>query len=181
MQTFIDTKTQKVWQFEEDVVVINTAGIYCFEAAHGMALSTPTTLQPYTIPAPTTAQLLAMAKVTQNTIINTAAVTVITGGVSSSALGSAYLYPTKPTDQVNLTSNVVDSLMPASQTTGWTTPQMCKDSTGVWAYVAHSNVQIQQVGNDVKTGIASFLVKKNNLLNQITAATTVTAVEAIVW
>lgn len=132
-------------------------------------------------PMSSPAQLLAAAKAVQNAVITTACAVAITGGVVSSALGSPYTYPTKPTDQVNLTANVVGSLMPASQTTGWTTPQMCLSSAGVWAYVAHSNAQIQQVGNDVKTAIASLLVKKNSLLDQIAAATTVTAVEAVIW
>lgn len=53
MQTFIDTVTNKVWQFEDDVIVTDTNGVYSFKTATGMPLSnTPTTLQPYTIPAP---------------------------------------------------------------------------------------------------------------------------------
>ena len=181
MQTFIDTKTQQVWQFEDDVVVLDTAGVYSFTAAHGVVLNVPVTLQPYVIPAPTPTQLLATAQSAQSSLITAACVAAITNGIPSSALGSAYTYPTKSTDQVNLTANVVGSLMPAARVAGWTTPQMCMNSSGVWAYVPHTTAQIQQVGNDVKTAIAAALVKKNNLLGQVAAATTVTSVEAVIW
>lgn len=141
----------------------------------------PSNYIPWTAPVPTSVQLLATAQTAQSVIITAACIAAITNGIASSALGSAYTYPTKPTDQVNLTANVVDSLMSAAQVAGWTTPQMCMNSSGVWAYVPHTAAQIQQVGNDVKTAIAAALVKKNNLLGQVAAATTVTSVEAVIW
>ncbi|MHB1176061.1 MAG: hypothetical protein ACYCZJ_13160 [Sulfuriferula sp.] len=49
MQTFKDTVTGQVWQFEDDV-----ADIHAFP-------STPATLVPYTLPVPTTAELKASA------------------------------------------------------------------------------------------------------------------------
>ena len=59
MQTFKDSVTDKVWAFEDDVKATETNGVYAFTMAAGAALSnTPTTLQPYVIPAPTTAELL---------------------------------------------------------------------------------------------------------------------------
>ena len=61
MQTFNDSATQSIYQFDDDVVVTHDAGIYKFTAAHGEQLLVPDTLQPYTIPAPTSAQLLAEA------------------------------------------------------------------------------------------------------------------------
>ena len=69
MQTFLDTTNQQVWAFEADVIVTDTAGVYSFVAAHGAVLNTPTTLQPYTIPAPTAAQLLAAAQAAQVIIL----------------------------------------------------------------------------------------------------------------
>ena len=50
MQTFKDIVTGQVWQFDDDV-----ADIHAFP-------STPATLQPYTIHAPTAAQLLDTSK-----------------------------------------------------------------------------------------------------------------------
>jgi len=63
MQTFKDTVTQQVWQFNDDVIVTEKKGVYSFACADGTPLtSVPTTLQPYTIPAPTPAELLAAAQ-----------------------------------------------------------------------------------------------------------------------
>jgi hypothetical protein len=53
MQTFKDSLTNEIWQFEDDVT-----DIHAFP-------NTLATLQPYTIPAPTAAQLLAAAQQTQ--------------------------------------------------------------------------------------------------------------------
>jgi hypothetical protein len=62
MQTYIDTATQKIWSFDDDVVVSDTLGSgYTFIAPHGAVLAVPTTLQPYAVPAPTPAQLAAVA------------------------------------------------------------------------------------------------------------------------
>lgn len=60
MQLFKDTVTGLVWAYEDDVIVIVTDGVYSFETANGVPLtSAPTTLQPYTVPAPTLAELKA--------------------------------------------------------------------------------------------------------------------------
>jgi hypothetical protein len=57
MQNFIDTATQQVWSFEDDVTVKVESGTYVFTAAHGAQLATPATLQPYTAPVLTAAQI----------------------------------------------------------------------------------------------------------------------------
>ena len=181
MQTFKNTVDQTVWQFEADVVATSTNGVYAFTDAQGNALSNiPKTLQPYTIPAPTAAALLAQAQRAQSAVINKAAAQAITGGVASSSLGSLYTYPTQPTDQANLNANVVSSLLPNLPAT-WTTPQMCCDAKGNWGYVLHTTAQIQQVGSDVKNAIAAVLVKNNTLQKSIASATTPAAAQAIVW
>jgi len=59
MQTFIDTMTQKIWAFDDDVMATVTDGVYSFQAASGMELSVPSTLQPYALPAPTPEQIAA--------------------------------------------------------------------------------------------------------------------------
>jgi hypothetical protein len=63
MQTFRDTATLKIWQFEDDVIVTETNGVYSFKAPNGMVLNTSSTLQPYTIPVvePTFAQIQTQA------------------------------------------------------------------------------------------------------------------------
>jgi hypothetical protein len=52
MQTFIDTYTNEVWSFEDDVIAADIDGIYTFSTAEGVSLQAPSTLQPYTVPAP---------------------------------------------------------------------------------------------------------------------------------
>jgi hypothetical protein len=52
MQTFIDTYTNEVWSFEDDVIAADIAGIYTFSTAEVASLHAPSTLQPYTVPAP---------------------------------------------------------------------------------------------------------------------------------
>jgi len=130
--------------------------------------------------APTAAQLLAQAQAAQISIITQACAAAITSGFTSSALGSAHTYPSGLTDQVNLAANVVSSLLPGLPST-WTTPQLCQDASGVWAYVAHTAAQVQQVGSDGKAAILGYLTKKANLQAEIEAATTIAAVQAIVW
>lgn len=47
MQFFINTIDQQIFAFEDDVEVINTAGVYSFQTALGTALDAlPSTLQP---------------------------------------------------------------------------------------------------------------------------------------
>lgn len=130
-------------------------------------------------PAPMAAQLLAQAQAAQIAIITQACAAAITSGFTSSALSSAHTYPSGLTDQANLTANVLSSLLPGLPST-WTAPQLCCDTNGVWAYVAHTAAQIQQVGSDGKAAILGYLTKKASLQAEIEAATTVSAVQAIV-
>lgn len=119
----------------------------------------------------------------QSAMIDRACSSAITGGFISSALGKPYTYPSKVTDQQNLAVNVLSSLVPSAQKTGWTTPQICatQDPTPVWAYVPHSVAQIQQVGEDRKQFILDNLMKNQALQDQIAKATTISAITAIVW
>ncbi|MBR7998257.1 hypothetical protein [Burkholderia vietnamiensis] len=57
MQEFIDTATQRIWSFEDDVKVANMRGAYSFSDARGNALAVPETLQPYSAPALTADQI----------------------------------------------------------------------------------------------------------------------------
>jgi hypothetical protein len=182
---------------------------------------------------PTDAQLLADAQASQIAILSASCAAAITDGFTSSALGSAYTYPAKATDQQNLTASVLASLMAISQagtwvastsyTAGtlivangslytctisgpsgasaptwptvngttvtdgtavwelWTTPFWCENSGGTWAWVNHNAAQIQQVGVDAKSAILSCMGQNAALAAQVAAATTIAAVQAIVW
>lgn len=131
-------------------------------------------------PAPTAAALLAQAQASQIQILSAACQAEILAGFTSSALGSAYTYPAKPTDQQNLSASVLASLMPGLAST-WTTPFWCADASGVWAMRAHTAAQIQQVGIDGKAATVAAIEKNATLAGQVQAATTVAAVQAIVW
>lgn len=128
----------------------------------------------------TDAPSLTNYKRTQSVAISTACAYFISGGGISSALGALHTYPTKATDQANLNASVVSSLLPGLPPT-WTTPFWCADSTGAWSYVQHTAAQIQQVGTDVKAFIISCQTKNATLQAAIQAATTVEAVQAVVW
>ncbi|GAC1460657.1 MAG: hypothetical protein NVSMB70_06270 [Chamaesiphon sp.] len=63
----------------------------------------------------------------------------------------------------------------------WNTPFWSADSTGAWSYYPHMASQIKQVGRDAKSSILANLQKNQNYQSQIQAATTPSAVQAIVW
>lgn len=154
--------------------------------------STGTTIQnwntPKLGPQPTLAQLeaawpaaqLQAAKTTQRAIVNASCVAAMTGGFQSSALGSAYTYPSTMTDQHNLSGSVLASLLPNLSST-WTTSFWVMDSTSAWSFAPHTAAQIQQAGLDGKAWITTCQQKKTSLDAQIDAATTVSAVQSVVW
>ncbi len=168
MQVFKDSATGNVWEFDSDVVVTDTNGVYSLKTSFGLALNTPSTLQPYTIPAPTAAQQLAAAQSAQSIALSAACQTAIYAGFISSALGAVHTYPAKDIDQQNLSASVLNSLYP-NLPTGWPTPFWCADSNGNWAYLPHTAAQIQQAGSDGKSAILANLTKNATLQAQIAA------------
>lgn len=123
---------------------------------------------------------LAEAKTKQIGILNAACQTQIYAGFTSSALGAIHTYPAKDKDQANLTASYAASFDPTNAQ-GWTTPFWCMDGAGTWALAQHTAVQIQQVGRDGKAAILAAITKNANLAQQVMSASTVAAVEAIVW
>ena len=128
-------------------------------------------------PAPLTLQ---RAQTIQKALVNASCVSAMTGGFTSSALGSAYTYPFTLTDQHNLSGSVVASLLP-NLPSGWTTSFWCMDSAGAWSFAPHTAAQIQQVGMDGKAWIAAQQEKLASLNAQIEVATTVSAVQSVLW
>lgn len=59
MQNFIDSATGKAWAFDDDVVVAENDGTYSFSDSRGNELQVPATLQPYTPPQLTAAEMAA--------------------------------------------------------------------------------------------------------------------------
>ena len=144
---------------EEPGFVAVPAGTIC-----GMVQNTDGT---FSAPGPT----LAQAQTSQIALLRASCQSAITGGFTSSALGSAYNYPSDPTSQSNL--NTV-----AGSPSGGS---LWCESGGVWSLKAHTQAQAQAV-------LASFVAWLNacqsqlvTLSAEVTAATTVAAVQAISW
>jgi hypothetical protein len=123
-------------------------------------------------PAPTSAQLVATAKATQIALLTSACGTTITSGFISSALGTAYTYPSKPNDQANLVGAV---------TAGISVNTWVMDKNGTWSKQLHTAAQIKQVLVDGATAYQMCSDKLATLIDNINTATTVADVQAIVW
>jgi len=104
----------------------------------------------------------------------------ITGGFTSSALGTPHTYPSDSTSQINLMGSVLASMLPGVPTT-WTTPFWCADTNGMWSFASHTAAEIQQAGADGKTWVAACQTQLAALKTQIAAATTVAGIQAAVW
>jgi hypothetical protein len=127
-------------------------------------------------PAPT----LAEARAAQIALLRDACAAEIVGGYSSSALGTPHLYPSTPTDQANMAASVLASLLP-DLAAGWTTPFWCADADGAWSFAPHTAAQIQQAGIDGKAMVVAAQTRLAGLEASIAAASTVAAVQAVVW
>jgi hypothetical protein len=123
---------------------------------------------------------LTSAQATQVQILSGACAQALTSGFSSSALGSAYKYPSGLTDQLNLSSAIQASLIPGI-TSNWTTTFWCQSSAGVWAFVSHTAAQIQQVQNDWNTARLALQSQYAALSTQVQNANSVDAVASVVW
>lgn len=128
------------------------------------------------------AAALATAKAAKADAIAQACAAQIIGGQVSNALGTAHTYPSKVTDQANLSASVLDSLLPSnSSNPAYATPFWCCDAGGNWAWVNHTAAQIQQVGLDVKAAILAAQSKNAQLQAQIAVATSLDHLSAIQW
>jgi hypothetical protein len=123
---------------------------------------------------------LATAQAIQSTYLNSACASAIVSGFTSSALGTAYTYPSNITDQQNLAASVLASLLPGVGA-GWTTPFWCANSSGTWAWTSHTAAQIQQVGTDGKAAVLACQSQNATLQTQVAAATNVDAVAQVAW
>src|SRR5271163_2202594 len=170
MQTFQNTVDQTIWQFNPDVIVTDISGVFSFKTANGVPLVVPTTLIPFTIPTPTPAQLLAAEQVSQSSIVKTSCANAITTTFTSSALGSGFNYDCAPLDQVNI------SYVSVHGGSLW-----CQVGANPWTFTTHTTIQGLQVQSDMTAHIQAQQAIYAGLLTQINAATTVAAVQAIVW
>ncbi|WP_248767760.1 hypothetical protein [Pseudomonas sp. MWU12-2345] len=132
--------------------------------------------------APTPADLLVLAQTAQVQLVDAACAAAIVSGFSCDALvsGTPYTYPSKITDQANLSSSVLASLLSGTGA-DWSTPFWCSDEAGVWAFRSHTAAQIQAVGLCGKAAISGFISRKIVLEGNIMAAASLEAVHAVVW
>lgn len=124
--------------------------------------------------------LVQQARSLQLELVANASAAAQTSGFTSSALGSAYTYPSGIQDQTNLIAVATASLFPI-QPSDATYPYWCTSPTGVAGFTPHTAAQIQQVGLDALTAIMTHKTRQFGLEQQIAAATTIAEVQAIVW
>ena len=69
--------------------------------------------------APTAAQLLADAQASQTAVISNACAAAIVAGFTSLALGVVHTYPSKTTDQQNLSASIIAALLASNGAMPW--------------------------------------------------------------
>jgi hypothetical protein len=131
-------------------------------------------------PPPPPPPTLSQAQAAKIASLRAACSLHIVSGFQSSALGSAYFYPSDPTSQTNLSGSVVSSLLP-NLAVNWTTPFWCSPDGTNWIFAQHTVAQIQQVGSDIKAMVVAAQTQLATLTAQVLAATDVATVDAISW
>lgn len=133
-------------------------------------------------PQPTSTQLAAgeidTAKAVRRGDMASECKRAIEAGHPSLVLGASHTYPTTKQDQGNL-----DALVLKARIHGTTQIYKfwCADPNGVWARRAHTAQQITDLGTEIANHVIAQQDRYETTLAEINAATTVTAVEAVVW
>lgn len=171
MQTYLNSATGKYHQYNDDVVLDIQAGTW--STPSGAKGTCPTTLTPYTGPWPIP-PTLAEVQTAQIAILRSSCQSAITGGFTSSALGSDYSYPSDPITQANINSAAGNPNGGSIRCT--TTPTATS-----WPLVAHTQAQAQGVLSSLIAWINNCQGTLDGLIAQVNAATTVSGVQAIGW
>ena len=177
MQNFLDSATGQIWALEDNVKVISAGGVLAFETAQGEPLiNVPTTLQPYVVPAPTAAQLLANAQNAQIQALATSYAEAIQVPVSYTSKGGiTKTYQADPQSVANLTQMLLTFQAAAATPAGFYWVSV--DNTRVPFTYADMQGLASAFGAQ---GVPAFQ-KLQNLKAEVLGATTVSAVQAIVW
>jgi hypothetical protein len=120
---------------------------------------------------PTTAQELASAQSSQIAVLYAACSSAITASFTSNALDITHTYPSTLMDQSNqvtVANNAVGGLL-------W-----C-ETDATWSFVAHTQVQAQQVVADFTQSLNRCQSRLLALTKVVNAATTMVDVQSIVW
>lgn len=99
-----------------NAIAITDAQWYACQVTQGYTIVNGTLTAPA---APTAAQLLANAQAAQVVTLSNACATAIVSGFTSVALGVVHTYPSKPTDQQNLSASIIAALLAANGATVW--------------------------------------------------------------
>lgn len=170
-QLYYNTANNQQYAFDPTVAVTpNAGGGFTFTAADGQVLPESTIATMVAGPAPVVLPTLAQAQATQGVIVDTACQDAIVAGFTSSALGSSYNYGCSATDQRNIDFAAV------AGGSIW-----CQTGTAAWGLTPHTAAQAQAVQTSMIAHIQAQQSIYAGLLTQINEATTVAAVQAIVW
>lgn len=180
MQTFKDSVTGKVWQFEDNVIVTNTNDVYSFTASYGMALNTPTTLQPYTIPSPTTAQLLQAAKTAQLAVLQSgyqSAINIPVSFKNAAGVTSTYAFGNTITPGGSNAQSLLTQII-STGSSAWRAG-VWFDTNGVAQTMTFADLQgLASAVEAMETPDEQDLMTK---ISEMQSATTISAVQAIVF
>ncbi|MEQ0775886.1 hypothetical protein ABLT15_26630 [Paraburkholderia tropica] len=121
--------------------------------------------------AKTDAELLADAQATQKSTLYASCAAAIVDGFTSDALGTSHNYPSAVTDQQNQNSV-------ANSTAGGL---LWCETGDVWSFSQHTQAQAQTVVSDFAVWLNACQSQLVTLSASVAAATTVAAVQAIVW
>lgn len=177
MKTFQDALTLKVWQFEDDVVMTNVGGVYSFATPFGVTLvNTPSSLQPYTIPAPSSAQLLSQAQIAKIESLAFSYDSAISQPISlTTAAGITKIFQTDKNSQSNLANELLIYQATTTVPTGYY--WVSQDNTQVPFTYADLQGLAATIGARGWAAFQNLQSKKSNVL----AATALAAVQAVVW
>lgn len=123
---------------------------------------------------------LDQIKTNQINLLRQACALQIVQDTPSSATGTQYWYPMDQTSQMNMIASVTHAML-VGPSAIWRTPFWCRDVAGNWAFLQHTQTQIQQVGTDLKAAVVAAQTKLANLQAQVLAAADAAAVAAITW
>jgi hypothetical protein len=176
MQFFIDTVTNVVHAFEDNVVVKEVDGVYSFAAPNGGVLNAPATLQLYTPPAPTNEELTAQAQVKQAAALYAAYRQAVQQPVSyTSAGGVTKTYQADPGSAASLQSMLLAFGATQAVPSGFYWVSL--DNTKVPFTYADLQGLVQVIGTQSEAAFQHL----QSLKDQVRAAASVAAVEAVTW
>jgi len=176
MQFFIDTVTNVVHAFGDNVVVKETNGVYSFATIDGNLLNTPVTLQPYTPPALTESQLLAAAQAAQIAKLQADYQQAIQQPVNHTSKGGVTKeYQADAGSLAKLQSALLtfDAMQSTPSGFYW----VAADNTQVLFTYADLQNLMQVLGMQAEAAFQHL----QTLKNQVRTATSVAAIQAIVW